>query len=116
MKPNLTLLGGALLLAACSNTSAIQEAVKENLLDPDSAKFGDIIEYTSDDGDKRACVEVNAKNRMGGYVGDKVFLAMQTESGGWAAMSLDRDNRMQGMTCSWFMDNIVNKVGQTASE
>lgn len=44
-------------------------AIKETLFDPGSAEFGDFYR----DGDI-GCLEVNAKNRMGGYVGQKSFL------------------------------------------
>lgn len=72
-------------LAACSETSAIEDAVRQNLIDPESARFGEIIEYTDKDGSARVCVEVNAKNRMGGYVGEKLMTASRAEDGNWSA-------------------------------
>ena len=66
-----------LILGACGDESAIKDAVRENLKDPDSAKFGKIT--VVDTGKKNghggsirvACVTVNAKNSMGGYGGNK---------------------------------------------
>lgn len=67
----------SLLLGACGNESAIKEAVRNTLKDPDSAKFGEITILTASkknlDGEQIqiACVTVNSKNSMGGYGGDK---------------------------------------------
>ena len=44
-----------------------ERAVLAKLNDPDSAKFGE--SFKSKRGDNVWCGEVNAKNRMGGYVG-----------------------------------------------
>jgi len=46
----------------------VKEAVKDRLIDPQSAQFGAITFSTSG---SEACAEVNAKNRMGGYTGRK---------------------------------------------
>ena len=79
-------LVGAVALAACSNTSAIEDAVRENLVDPDSAKFGKVVEFTKKGGGQMACVMVNAKNRMGGYTGEEAFLLMRDEEGNWTSL------------------------------
>lgn len=49
------------------NRDVIQ-AVEKTLVDPDSAKFGDIVKTKLG-----YCVEVNAKNRLGAYVGTSVY-------------------------------------------
>jgi len=59
----------ASVLTACSPNSEAQEAIKRLLNDPESAKFADVI--TGNDGN--VCGRVNAKNRMGGYVGTVPF-------------------------------------------
>ena len=45
--------------------------VRGNLIDPDSAKFSEVVHHPETGG---TCGLVNAKNRMGGYTGDKLFL------------------------------------------
>ena len=46
----------------------VMQAVENTLIDPDSAKFGDIVKT-----ELGYCVEVNAKNRLGAYVGTSVY-------------------------------------------
>jgi hypothetical protein len=50
---------------------AAQDAIKKYLHDPDSAKFSGMFQGVNK-GD--ACGYVNAKNRMGGYVGSSPFI------------------------------------------
>lgn len=50
------------------------------MLDPGSATFQGISEKLAD---FAYCGEVNAKNRMGGYVGYKRFFAQRGTSGNW---------------------------------
>ena len=100
MKNHVLLLAAACLLAACSNTSDIEEAVRENLIDPDSAKFGEIIEYTDADGDTMACVMVNAKNRMGGYTGESIVTVMKTADGDWRALG----EGVEGYDCASYIE------------
>lgn len=50
-----------------------KNAVLQNLNDPDSASFRNLTE-TRKDGVKRVCGEVNAKNRMGAFVGFSRFV------------------------------------------
>lgn len=59
-----------LLLSACGPHGEAQKAIKGLLNDPDSAKFSAMADGSSK-GD--VCGMVNAKNRMGGYVGDTPF-------------------------------------------
>lgn len=56
-------------LAACTPQHEAQDAVKRLLNDPESARFTDLT--TGPDGN--VCGMVNAKNRMGGYVGATPF-------------------------------------------
>ncbi len=55
-------------LAACSDSS-VKTEVKSMLIDPSSAEFRSITVFENGN----YCGEVNAKNRMGGYVGHKAF-------------------------------------------
>lgn len=66
---SLIALAVVLTLGACTNHEA-KKAVKQLLNDPDSAQFRDI---TPGKEEKSVCGFVNAKNRMGGYVGDSPF-------------------------------------------
>lgn len=58
----------ALSLAGCGEQGQAEELVRANLKDPESARFGEFY-YSEAKG--RACLEVNAKNSLGGYVGDR---------------------------------------------
>jgi hypothetical protein len=67
-----------LLLSACSERSGAEEAVREGLKDPDSAKFG---EFYYNAATKKACLTVNAKNSMGGYTGNQEAELKKGEDG-----------------------------------
>ena len=69
MKKTLALAALCAALAGCSQQAA-QQAVKSMLNDPDSAQFSD-MRPGKFDGD--VCGFINAKNRMGGYVGATRF-------------------------------------------
>lgn len=78
----------ASVLAGCgdSDVSAIKEAVKERLIDPDSVKFGST---RIGEAGVEACIEYNAKNRMGGYGGQKVAYASKSPDG-WKVRDMDK--------------------------
>lgn len=56
----------------------ITQAVQQSLIDPESARFGDILVLPN----KYACVAVNSKNRFGGYTGFQMVFAGVME-GSW---------------------------------
>ena len=60
--------------------SDVKAGVAANLSDPGSATFQAISEQVKD---FAYCGEVNAKNRMGGYVGFRKFYAVRQSTGGW---------------------------------
>lgn len=66
----------AALLSGCSQQPEIESIIKENLLDPFSAQFKDFA--ISSDGNS-ACINWNAKNRMGGYGGWKIASLKKSE-------------------------------------
>jgi hypothetical protein len=67
MKNSITIsIALVMFLCGCGDSSEIKKVVRRHLTDPDSAKFGELI--VGPDGNW-ACIEVNAKNRMGGYAG-----------------------------------------------
>ncbi|MFL6727878.1 MAG: hypothetical protein ACJ8FS_15390 [Sphingomicrobium sp.] len=57
----------------------VEHAIRAELIDPDAARFRHNLFRTSED---QYCGLVNAKNRMGGYTGYKVFSVNFTKSGG----------------------------------
>ena len=69
------LLIGSLALTACnsgpSDSDKIKTIVKGVLIDGESAQFSDLKYYQST---KFGCGFVNAKNKLGGYVGKKKFI------------------------------------------
>ena len=72
-------LAALTLLAACGvSRSGAEEAVRENLKDPDSAKFGD---FYYNNKTHRGCLAVNAKNSMGGYTGYQLAYVEKTDNG-----------------------------------
>ncbi|WP_057884189.1 hypothetical protein [Tsuneonella troitsensis] len=90
----------ATILVGCSNRSTIESDIREGLIDPESARFGELIEYTDDEGDQLACIMVNAKNRMGGYTGEKMMLAVKGEDGKWRG-----GEGPSGLDCRTFVDS-----------
>ena len=77
-----TAIAIAASLFAWHNTPfRIAEAVvKKELNDPGSAKFRNLKKAVNEVGALYICGDVNAKNRMGGYVGYVRFLVMDIET------------------------------------
>lgn len=72
-------------LSACgSNQSGAEEAVRDILKDPESAKFG---EFYYNETTRKGCLAVNAKNSMGGYTGDQWAYVEKTDKG-WEAYTI----------------------------
>lgn len=67
----------AVVLVACGPHNEAKEGVKKLLNDPDSAKFSE-MQDGKNKGD--VCGLVNAKNRMGGYVGNTPFFYQKSTS------------------------------------
>lgn len=81
---------------------AVQTAMRGNLKDPDSAKFGDIIAGTdpANPSDNLACGYVNSKNSYGGYTGAQVFMAKLNQDGTAKFIGMDIAGicEMQGLS------------------
>ena len=60
----------ALLTGCDSDRRSAEAAVRAQLIDPDSAKFGEFQIVSSPEEDK-ACLMVNARNTFGGYTGNQ---------------------------------------------
>jgi hypothetical protein len=80
----------AAIFEARNNEYEIKKAVLAILKDPDSAKFGEFTQIN----EVRACMTVNAKNSMGGYVGDQQAF-LRKEGGKWMGYILE------GATHDW---------------
>ena len=61
---------------------AIEEAVRNDLKDPESARFKHAVAFKDKDGGVAACGIVNAKNSYGGYTGFTPYRAFIAESKG----------------------------------
>lgn len=72
------------------------EAVRERLFDPGSAQFRDVRVVRAG-----YCGRVNAKNRMGGYVGFREFFAAPPPIGdGWIVQIDDDDDMTAARMCA----------------
>ena len=80
-------IGCGLIVAGCGDESAAQKAVRANLNDPDSAKFGKFTS-TKKANSETACLTVNAKNSMGGYTGDQQAALIKVE-GEWQVIAIN---------------------------
>lgn len=66
-------------LSGCnSQKSAAEAAVRKDLKDPDSAKFGELY---YNEKTRKGCLTVNAKNSMGGYTGDQQAYVTKGDKG-----------------------------------
>ncbi len=59
--------------------TAVKAAVIAQLSDPDSATFRNLREWVKGVPHLGYCGEVNAKNRLGGYVGYRTFLVSENK-------------------------------------
>lgn len=62
------------VLAACGDNDKMMNVIRDNLKDPDSAKF-----YDYEIMGHRACYVINAKNSMGGYTGKKTAMLLKSD-------------------------------------
>jgi hypothetical protein len=98
-------------LAGCSDGPA-KDAVKTLLNDPESARFTYLKTGTAP-GD--TCGYVNAKNRMGGYVGDTPFFYEKSTSRAALVVPVtesDLRSLWLGIKTNNFSDDLVNLRGQ----
>jgi hypothetical protein len=68
---------------ATTETARIQQAVREALNDPQSARFGTLSFARLTD----ACQTVNAKNKLGGYTGDQQAMVSKV-NGRWVTLNI----------------------------
>lgn len=86
----------AVSMSGCGEDRKIQDAVRANLIDPDSAKFGKLTLVN----EKRACMTVNSKNTMGGYTGNQEAFMMKSEKK-WQVINIT--NAMNHAECIEFL-------------
>ena len=94
MKIKYFLVTSVLALVACSENGAIEDAARDYLVDPNSARFGEITVLETDKGEA-ACVTTNAKNRSG-YTGDRQIIVRKNSEGVWEA---ETDVELPHETC-----------------
>ena len=106
----------ACMVAGCdylpTEENEAKNAVKAVLFDPDSAKFSGIRKG------RRAgvwCGLVNAKNKMGGYVGNKGFAYRGAPGGGDVDFAPEEDAPTQEEFEKFFMDLYTGEGGVTDS-
>jgi len=89
-------LSSVFLLSSCS-TNEYEQVIKEKggLFDPDSVKFRDVKNYGG-----IWCGQLNAKNRMGGYIGYTRF--MVEEGGSWVEPTESDENDKFGIQSTGF--------------
>ena len=75
-----------LVMTACGGNSEIEEVIRNNVKDPASAQFKDLV--ISDNG-KRACIAWNAKNSLGGY-SDWHFAELKNAGNGWTVLNMEQ--------------------------
>jgi len=88
-----SLLLGAAMLAGCDSAlfdDPIRQAVRATLKDPDSARFGAVVQ-----GEGYACIRYNARNGFGGYAGES-WAALRMEVNGWRVLDGDVPTCDQG--------------------
>jgi hypothetical protein len=69
-----------------------QREVTRNLTDPESARFRSLV-VTKNNTGKTLCGEINAKNRVGGYVGYRRFLISHNDvSNAFASPAFERSD------------------------
>lgn len=83
-------------LDGCGQQSKIEAAVKEQLTDPASAQFKDLVMSQSGN---HACIVWNARNRMGGY-GDWDIAELKKTGDGWTVL------RIQGNEVNCTAENL----------
>jgi hypothetical protein len=54
--------------------AAAKARILKILVDPDSAKFSNVRIRTAPDGSRAVCGDVNAKNSLGGFAGNRMFV------------------------------------------
>jgi len=59
-----------------AETKAVEEGVKRQLKDPNSAIFGPMLASTANNGISYVCGTVNARNSFGGYNGQSMFVGV----------------------------------------
>lgn len=74
-----------------SENSSIKNAIRLRLTDPSSATFGKLFKVKFPDESKCYCLEVNSRNKFGGYAGNKASLVCKNphEDGGWSVQFND---------------------------
>lgn len=101
-------------LVACNRTEAdIQQAVRETLIDPGSAVFGQTT--IARDGNS-ACVTVNSRNRLGGYAGEQEARVERAADGRWRVAAIPDEGCAANLMSLQGADDILEHVNRTMEE
>lgn len=97
------------LLSGCGNggEGAARKLVLQNLKDPNSAKFGEFT-IVSTEKFEMACLTVNSKNSLGGYVGNREFIVGRLEGESW---ELQGTHKVSHSTCVTMMRKHLTDQG-----
>jgi hypothetical protein len=91
MKISRNTLPFLLALVACSGAhTKIEDAVRNRLNDPESARFKGLVQ--NELGNK-ACIAWNAKNQLGGY-GDWKYAELEYVNSVWTITNMEQDPRL----------------------
>lgn len=86
---------------SASDESRVQQAVMARAIDPESGQFSPYLAFSvqGDVSTERAvCGWVNARNRLGGYVGWQSYVAVY-ENGAWSATTQGPWDKRGGAEC-----------------
>lgn len=114
MKSLILIVTATLLIAGCTDQGKAKDEVRRLLNDPESARFSQLTPGKQS-GD--TCGLVNARNRMGGYVGDTPFF-FEKSSGTTAIVKSPDDNDFRmlwlGIRSNNFSDDLGRLIAQCA--
>lgn len=80
-------------------TEKVRAVLTERLYDSESARFASMVVCTSGERPE-FCGKVNARNRMGAYVGFRTFVGVQNESSTEVVLIDDADSSVASMVCA----------------
>lgn len=97
-----TAMGGSSKFPTTKHIALVEDAIKEQLIDPSSAEFYDVKEIQVGNS-KFICGQVNSKNRLGGYVGRRPFIG----AGSQARVQSHEDNSSERAFSALYADRCI---------
>ena len=90
--------------ATTQEREQISKAIERNLIDPESSRYRDIYVAPND----MACVEVNSKNKFGGYQGFALYAAKKIQGTWYSLGPLDNPKINFKITMDLCLSSISN--------